>query len=344
MLVRSFGKVLGVSALGFFHHTITHHHQMMMCHAFVVVPDLGWKSGAVSRGEHVMCMSSSLSPSDSNSLPEQPAPTDGMHISIEYCSACLWMLRSTWIASELLTTFAKEKKLASISLIPKSPPLSPGGIFRIRACSGSSDKLYIDESETDVEVKVLWDRSVEGRFPESKEVKQLVRDVVNPDRDLGHSDKKKGQSSDNANDDGSNDKPQVDCIECKERESEELSPKETKQKKSDTQTTSEEADEQTATYDPAFYERNRVTIEYSTGPSISSPDNTLHRATWYSSELLSMVYERNAWWKTHQQERDGSADEGADTEMPFAVDRVTLIPNRDECGVLVSLQRSDMIS
>ena len=35
----------------------------------------------------------------------------------------------------------------------------------------------------------LFDRKEHGRFPEIKELKQLVRDRVDPDRDLGHSDK-----------------------------------------------------------------------------------------------------------------------------------------------------------
>ncbi|MCB1120767.1 MAG: selenoprotein, partial [Verrucomicrobiae bacterium] len=37
--------------------------------------------------------------------------------------------------------------------------------------------------------ELIFDRAVEGRFPESKELKQLVRDRVDPGRDLGHSDK-----------------------------------------------------------------------------------------------------------------------------------------------------------
>jgi len=36
----------------------------------------------------------------------------------------------------------------------------------------------------------LFDRKEMGRFPEIKELKQLVRDVVNPEKDLGHSDRK----------------------------------------------------------------------------------------------------------------------------------------------------------
>jgi Rdx family len=35
---------------------------------------------------------------------------------------------------------------------------------------------------------VLFDRTTEGRFPEVKEVKQLLRDALVPSKDLGHSD------------------------------------------------------------------------------------------------------------------------------------------------------------
>lgn len=35
---------------------------------------------------------------------------------------------------------------------------------------------------------MLFDRSSEGRFPEVKEIKQMIRDILSPDRDLGHSD------------------------------------------------------------------------------------------------------------------------------------------------------------
>jgi selenoprotein W-related protein len=36
---------------------------------------------------------------------------------------------------------------------------------------------------------VIFSRKQAGRFPESKELKQLIRDVIAPERDLGHSDK-----------------------------------------------------------------------------------------------------------------------------------------------------------
>ena len=48
-------------------------------------------------------------------------------------------------------------------------------------------------------------------------------------------------------------------------------------------------------------ENNQILIGYSVGSSIESPGNNLHQATYYANELLSMIYERNAWWKMKQQ-------------------------------------------
>jgi selenoprotein W-related protein len=86
-------------------------------------------------------------------------------VEIEYCTQCRWLLRAAWLAQELLTTF--EADLTSVSLQPGT-----GGIFEVRLNDA-----------------VLFNRKTEGRFPESKELKQLIRDVIAPERDLGHSDK-----------------------------------------------------------------------------------------------------------------------------------------------------------
>ena len=85
-------------------------------------------------------------------------------IEIEYCRQCRWLLRATWMAQELLTTF--ESELGGVALIPGS-----GGDFEVRL-DGST----------------IWSRSEKKRFPEIKELKQLVRDRVAPTRSLGHSD------------------------------------------------------------------------------------------------------------------------------------------------------------
>lgn len=86
-------------------------------------------------------------------------------IEIQYCTGCHWLLRGAWFAQELLSTF--EKELGSVSLVPDST----GGVFEIR-----------------MDGNTIWSRKVEGRFPEIKEIKQKVRDIVAPSRDLGHVD------------------------------------------------------------------------------------------------------------------------------------------------------------
>jgi selenoprotein W-related protein len=93
--------------------------------------------------------------------------TEKTHIiNIEYCTQCRWLLRAAWMAQELLTTF--EDELKAVSLQPGT-----GGIFEVR-----------------LNGVVIFNRKDHGRFPESKELKQLIRDVIDPARDLGHSDKK----------------------------------------------------------------------------------------------------------------------------------------------------------
>jgi selenoprotein W-related protein len=87
-------------------------------------------------------------------------------LEIEYCTQCRWLLRAAWMAQELLTTF--ERELGEVALVPGT-----GGIFEVRL-----------DSET------IFSRRAEGRFPESKELKQLVRDRVSPERELGHSERK----------------------------------------------------------------------------------------------------------------------------------------------------------
>jgi len=69
------------------------------------------------------------------------------------------------MAQELLITF--ERELTEVALRPGAE-----GVFQI-----------------DLDDAVVWSRASEGRFPELKELKQLVRDRIAPDRALGHSDR-----------------------------------------------------------------------------------------------------------------------------------------------------------
>ncbi|MDI3318786.1 SelT/SelW/SelH family protein [Pinibacter soli] len=88
-------------------------------------------------------------------------------VSIEYCPKCGWLMRSAYMAQELLTTFNDDLKGVLLA------PSEISGRFII---SINDEKIF--------------DRKEQGRFPEIKELKQLVRDVVNPDKSLGHSDRK----------------------------------------------------------------------------------------------------------------------------------------------------------
>lgn len=86
-------------------------------------------------------------------------------ITIAYCTQCQWLLRAAWMAQELLSTFGTD--LGGVTLEPGT-----GGVFRIR----------YDEH-------TLWDRTVDGGFPDARALKQRVRDRLDPGRDLGHVDR-----------------------------------------------------------------------------------------------------------------------------------------------------------
>ena len=87
-------------------------------------------------------------------------------VRIHYCTQCRWLMRAAWMAQELLTTFDGE--ISELTLIPDS-----GGRFTVTA-----------------ENKLAWDRKAEGRFPDITELKQRVRDIIAPQQDLGHADRK----------------------------------------------------------------------------------------------------------------------------------------------------------
>jgi selenoprotein W-related protein len=86
-------------------------------------------------------------------------------VTIAYCTQCNWLLRSSWMAQELLSTFSTE--LGQVTLIPGT-----GGIFEIH-----------------LEGELIWERKRDGGFPDIRLLKQMVRDRIDPERDLGHVDR-----------------------------------------------------------------------------------------------------------------------------------------------------------
>lgn len=88
-------------------------------------------------------------------------------IEIHYCTGCKWLARAAWVAQELLQTF--EEELEGVTLKP-SPEK---GIFLIKLGE------YI-----------VWDRQKYRSFPQPADLKTKVRNILCPDKDLGHLDEK----------------------------------------------------------------------------------------------------------------------------------------------------------
>jgi len=88
-------------------------------------------------------------------------------ITIDYCPKCHWLLRAAYMAQEFLTTF--ENDLKGVTLQPSEV----NGTFLIT-----------------IDSRKIFDRKEYGGFPEIKELKQMIRDVVSPGKSLGHADTK----------------------------------------------------------------------------------------------------------------------------------------------------------
>jgi len=83
-------------------------------------------------------------------------------VEITYCTRCKFLLRATWLAQELLTTF--ESELDEVSLRPGS-----GGIFEVR-----------------LNGEVIASNADGGAMPDPTQVKRLMRDRIAPGRQIGH--------------------------------------------------------------------------------------------------------------------------------------------------------------
>ena len=109
-------------------------------------------------------------------------------VVIEYCTGCRWMLKSFWYAQELLSTFSKTDGLDAVTVLPSTDDKT--GIFVVRLVESSTD-LDEEEKEDGEKRKMmmeLWDRNTMSGFPQPKDIKQKIRDVIDPNKYLGHSD------------------------------------------------------------------------------------------------------------------------------------------------------------
>ncbi len=87
-------------------------------------------------------------------------------ITIHYCPKCNWLLRAAYMAQEFLTTFNDDVHGVMLQ------PSDINGRFTVL-----------------VDHQIVFDRKQFGGFIEIKQMKQLVRDQVNPTKNLGHADK-----------------------------------------------------------------------------------------------------------------------------------------------------------
>lgn len=109
---------------------------------------------------------------------------------------------------------------------------STGGRFIVTIQHGTTAAEGSGEQEVGSGKRVLWDRKVDGGFPETKELKRRVRDVIEPGRDLGHVDKdyakgaaaavstaaaavKKGEEKDEEGEGTKTDVAGKECEDCK---------------------------------------------------------------------------------------------------------------------------------
>ena len=72
-------------------------------------------------------------------------------VSIEYCTVCNFLGRAAWMAQELLA--AHERDLEGVTLVP-----GRGGVFEVR-----------------IDGELVFSHKEAGRFPEPREIKDLVR-------------------------------------------------------------------------------------------------------------------------------------------------------------------------
>ncbi|CAO1630599.1 unnamed protein product [Sympodiomycopsis kandeliae] len=129
-------------------------------------------------------------------IPEGVLPT--WSIVIEFCDRCRWLHRATWVQTELFVTFGEKKDeprsdhVQSITLLPMTKD-ETAGRFRVwvygsKGAGGAQSTGPQSQVPNASRAICVYDRKIKGGFPELKELKQLIRDVISPNQSLGHSD------------------------------------------------------------------------------------------------------------------------------------------------------------
>ena len=124
-------------------------------------------------------------------------------VIIEYCAKCKWHNRAVWYLQEILQTFSDPEKnlVAEVALRPSYD--SPGTfVVRVATEEGQSKTVYCRRMKKSTRPQTeLY--HYDG-FPDSKLLKNLIRNELFPEHGLGHLD---GQANILA-----------DCLPCQEIE------------------------------------------------------------------------------------------------------------------------------
>ncbi|GAA6012649.1 hypothetical protein JCM11491_005468 [Sporobolomyces phaffii] len=154
-------------------------------------------------------------------LSESSPGAESPRVVIEFCDRCRWLHRAVWTQTELFLTFPPAVPhsddgddangspksgpgLKAITLLPRNSP-ETGGRFRVwllmdqpqppRNADESARLSTVIEGPAEPThenwrgYSLVWDRKIEGGFPEMKVLKQRIRNLIAPQQDLGHSDK-----------------------------------------------------------------------------------------------------------------------------------------------------------
>ena len=113
---------------------------------------------------------------------QEKAPVHLPRVAITFCTQCRWMLRAAYFAQELLSTFGGS--IGEVALIPAT-----GGLFTVHLTYKPESEGAAGDGDVQAQEVLIWDRKAEGGFPETKILKQRVRNHIEPSKDLGHSDK-----------------------------------------------------------------------------------------------------------------------------------------------------------
>ncbi|TVY21910.1 hypothetical protein LARI1_G000361 [Lachnellula arida] len=145
-------------------------------------------------------------------------------VTIQFCTQCKWMLRAAYVSPLLFVYRLLASSVLSSSILPRIVPLgarqaparaffivffprsfaqellstfstslgevalqpSTGGTFVVHLYH--ANPTSIEDEPVTMQKHLLWDRKAEGGFPETKELKRRVRDIIDPSRNLGHVD------------------------------------------------------------------------------------------------------------------------------------------------------------